>query len=106
MHTLISEPNCKPPRTKGRPLGIPFFLSIFVAYLICCIICVIILIFEHIFKPEKFRISPQSKRLNNVKEELIVKIDGFMDEIEGNDEDSTLLKKSFSLLQELRTFIE
>ena len=84
----------------------PFFLSIFVAYFICCIICVIILIFEHVFKPEKSSISPPSKRLNNLKEELIVKIDDLMDEIESNDIDLTLLKKSSCLLQELRTFIE
>ena len=35
-HGVISEPNCKPIRTKGRSLGMPFFLALFVAYFICC----------------------------------------------------------------------
>ena len=66
---VISEPNCKPIRTKERPLGMHFFLSIFVAYFICCVICLIIFILEHIFKPEISR-KVQKPRLEILKKEL------------------------------------
>ena len=49
-HT-ISKPNCKPLRTKGRPLGMEKFASLFAFYSICCIISLIILVMENIFKP-------------------------------------------------------
>ena len=50
-HT-ISEPNCKPVREKGRPLGFEIFASLFTFYAIACIISLMLLVMENIFHPK------------------------------------------------------
>ena len=54
---LISEPNCKPLQTKGRPLGLEKLAFLFAFYAIGCIISLIILVVENIVKHSK-PISP------------------------------------------------
>ena len=104
---VISEPNCKPIRTKGRPLGMHFFLSVFVAYFICCIICFIIFVLEHVFKPEISR-KVQKPRLEILKKELNDKIEDLVKCIEYNDMDTIffLHRKTISLLNEVKALIE
>ena len=105
-HGVISEPNCKPIRTKGRSLGMPFFLALFVAYFICCIICFIIFVLEHAFKPEKSRMILKPT-FNNLKKELDKKVEDLMKHVESEDMDAILLKRKIScLLDEVRPFIE
>ena len=104
-HGVISEPNCKPIRPKGRSLGMPFFLALFVAYFSCCIICLIIFILEHAFKPEKSKmiLKPTS---NILKKELDTKVEDLIRLIETKDMDAILLKrKTMSLLDEIRASI-
>ena len=101
-HGVISEPNCKPIRTKGRSLGMPFFLALFVAYFSCCVICLIIFILEHAFKPEKSKmiLKPTS---NILKKELDKKVEELMKHIETDDLDAIILKrKTICLLDEIR----
>jgi hypothetical protein len=104
-HGVISEPNCKPIRTKGRSLGMPFFLALFVAYFSCCIICLIIFILEYAFKPEKSKmiLKPTS---NILKKELDKKIEDLIKHIETEDMDAIILKrKTICLLDEIRAYI-
>ena len=51
------EPNCKPTRAKGNPLGMEKFASLFVLYSISCCVSLIILVMENIFKPPKLNES-------------------------------------------------
>ena len=48
------EPNCKPTRAKGNPLGMEKFASLFVLYSISCFLSLIILVMENIHKPSRF----------------------------------------------------
>ena len=103
---VISEPNCKPIRTKGRPLGMHFFLSVFVAYFTCCIMCLIIFVLEHVFKPE-ISSKVQKPRLEILKKELDDKIEDLVKNIESKDMDTILLRrKTISLLDEIKALIE
>ena len=103
---VISEPNCKPIRTKGRPLGMHFFLSVFVAYFICCIICLIIFVLEHVFKPEISR-KVQKPRLEVLKKEFDEKIKDLVKDIECKDMDTILLRRrTITLIAEMKTLIE
>ena len=88
-HGVISQPNCKPIRTKGRSLGMPFFLALFVAYFICCIICVIIFILEHAFKPEKSKMI-HKPRLCILKKEIDDKIEDLIKLMESEDMDQII----------------
>ena len=45
------EPNCKPIRAKGNPLGMEKFASLFVLYSISCLLSLIILVMNNIYKP-------------------------------------------------------
>ena len=103
-HGVISEPNCKPIRTKGRSLGMPFFLALFVAYFSCCIICLIIFTLEHAFKPEKSKMIPT---LDILKKELENRVEDLIKYTESEDKDVILLRrKTICLLNEVRAFIE
>ena len=53
QRNLISEPNCKPPQTKGRPLGLEKLAFLFAFYAIGCITSLIILVVENIVKHSK-----------------------------------------------------
>ena len=76
---IVSEPNCKPLRSKGRPLGLDKFASLFTFYIIACVVSLIILVIENIYKP----VSSKNKTLmqSHNKEELIRKIDASKDDI-------------------------
>ena len=67
------EPNCKPIRAKGNPLGIEKFASLFVLYSICCFVSLIILVMENIYKPSRFEKTideyPMIK-LESIKKEM------------------------------------
>ena len=58
QRNLISEPNCKPLQTKGRPLGLEKLAFLFAFYATGCIISLIILVMENIVKHSK-PISPK-----------------------------------------------
>ena len=103
---VIFEPNCKPIRTKGRPLGMQFFLSVFVTYFICCIISLIIFVLEHVFKPEISR-KVQKTRLEVLKTELVEKLEDLVKHIECKDMDTILLRRrTITLIAEIKTLIE
>ena len=68
------EPNCKPVRAKGNPLGIEKFVSLFVLYSIGCFVSLIILVLENIYKPSKFE--------ETFDENSIVKIEGIEKEMQ------------------------
>ena len=104
-HGVISEPNCKPVRPKGRSLGMPFFLALFVAYFICCIICLIVFVLEHAFKPEKSKII--LKPTFDILKKELDKVEDLIKHIESEDMDVILLKrKTICLLDEVRAFIK
>ena len=75
---LISEPNCKPLREEGQPLGMEKIAPLFVFYLVGCTMSGIILILENIFKPSSSsssssytkRLQEHLKKLEILKEEL------------------------------------
>ena len=48
---IISEPNCKPLKEEGQPLGMEKFAPLFVFYLVGCAVSLIIFFMENIFKP-------------------------------------------------------
>ena len=86
LHTkrhIISEPNCKPLRSKGRPLGLDKFASLFTFYIIACVVSLIILAIENIYKSFSSKNKTQSlpSMLSHQKEELITKIDASKDDI-------------------------
>ena len=69
-HT-ISEPNCKPVREKGRPLGFEIFASLFTFYAIACIISLMLLFMENIFHPKsKFWLENDSSVIRKTDKEL------------------------------------
>ena len=86
LHTkrhIVSEPNCKPLRSKGRPLGLDKFASLFTFYIIACVVSLIILVIENIYKYVSSKNKTQgfpSMQSHN-KEELIQKIDASKDDI-------------------------
>ena len=86
LHTkrhIVSEPNCKHLRSKGRPLGLDKFASLFTFYIIACVVSLIILVIEIIYKSISSKNKTQgfpSMQSHN-KEELIRKIDALKDDI-------------------------
>ena len=86
LHTkrhIVSEPNCKPLRSKGRPLGLDKFASLYTFYIIACVVSLIILVIENIHKPfiskKKRQGAPSKQSLK--KEEMMLKIDALKDAI-------------------------
>ena len=78
---IESEPNCKPTRAKGNPLGMEKFASLFVLYSISCFVSLIILVMENIHKPTKSeKASPKYS---------IIKIEGIQNEMQSFSEDDT-----------------
>ena len=68
------EPNCKPVRAKGNPLGIEKFVSLFALYSIGCFISLIVLVMEKIYEPSKFE--------ETFDEDSIIKIEGIEKEMQ------------------------
>ena len=86
LHTkrhIVSEPNCKPLRSKGKPLGLDKFASLFTFYIIACLVSLIILTIENIYKSVSSKNKTQSfpSMQSYKKEELIRKIDASKDDI-------------------------
>ena len=75
---LISEPNCKPAQTKGRPLGLEKLAFLFAFYAIGCIISLIILMVEIIVKSSK----PISQEKLPDESMIMQKIESMTKEIE------------------------
>ena len=75
------EPNCKPTRAKGNPLGMEKFASLFVLYSISCLVSLIILVMENIYKPSK------SEKVS--AEYSIIKIEGIQNQMQSFSEDGT-----------------
>ena len=99
LHTkrhIVSEPNCKPLQSKGRPLGLEKLAFLFTFYIIGCVVSLIILVIENIYKSFSRRkktqgIPPMQPHKN---EELMRKIDAFEEDIMsflGNHECNILL---------------
>ena len=86
LHTkrhIVSEPNCKPLQTKGRPLGLEKLAFLFTFYIIGCVISLITLVIENIYKSFSCRKKAQGipPMQSHKKEELIRKIDAFEEDI-------------------------
>ena len=60
---ITSEPNCKPLREEGQPLGVEKFAPLFVFYLVGCAVSLIIFFMENIIKPSSA--SPIWQSQNN-----------------------------------------
>ena len=113
---VSSKPNCKPVRSKGRPLGLEKFASLFTFYIIGCIVSLIILVIENIHKAfsSKKKSQGMPPMPSHKKEELIRKIYAFEEDImslldnnEDNNEDNILLtaqqiKRIYMLLKRRR----
>ena len=96
LHTkrhIVSEPNCKPLQSKGRPLGLEKLAFLFTFYIIGCVISLITLVIENIYKPFSFR-----KKQSHEKEELMRKIDAYRDDIMTFLEENALHHKDKILL--------
>ena len=86
LHTkrhIVSEPNCKPLQSKGRPLGLEKLAFLFTFYIIGCVVSLIILVIENIYKSFSRRKKTQAipPMQSHEKEELIRKIDAFEEDI-------------------------
>ena len=101
---IISKPNCKPIRSKGRPLGMEKFASLFAFYSTCCIMSLIILVMENIFKPSK----PLFHRCLSIKNEntdiqiLKIKIEAIQKQLKTLTDDTA--KQKF-LLTEVKSIL-
>ena len=95
------EPNCKPIRAKGTPLGMEKFSSIFVLYAVSCFLSLIILVLENIFKPPKLNES--------IDEFSIIKIENIQREMKSlTDHDALplhLQKEVKRLMEEFQMLI-
>ena len=86
LHTkrhIVSEPNCKPLQSKGRPLGLEKLAFLFTFYIIGCVISLITLVIENIHKSFSHRKKAQGipPMQSHKEEELIRKIDAFEEDI-------------------------
>ena len=80
---VSSKPNCKPVRSKGRPLGLEKFASLFTFYIIGCIVSLITLVMENIYKSFSCKKKTQGvpSMPSQKKEEIIRKIYAFNEDI-------------------------
>ena len=92
---IESEPNCKPIRAKGTPLGMEKFSSLFVLYSIGCLMSLIILVMEIICK--------RPKCTENIDEFLFIKIERIQKEMQSLADHDTL---PAHLKKEVKTFID
>ena len=95
------EPNCKPIRAKGTPLGMEKFSSLFVLYAVSCFLSLNILVLENIFKPPKLNES--------IDEFSIIKIENIQREMKSlTDHDALplhLQKEVKRLMEEFQMLI-
>ena len=99
LHTkryIASEPNCKPLKSKGRPLGLEKLAFLFTFYIIGCVVSLITLVIENIHKSFSCKKNTQGSPSmpSHKKEELTRKIDAFNEDIMsflGNNEGDILL---------------
>ena len=99
LHTkrhIVSEPNCKPLQSKGRPLGLEKLAFLFTFYIIGCVFSLITLVIENIYKSFSRRKKAQDipPMESHKEEDLIRKIDAFEEDIMSfldNHEGSILL---------------
>ena len=92
---IESEPNCKPIRAKGTPLGMEKFSSLFVLYSIGCLMSLIILVMEIICK--------RPKCTENIDEFLFIKIERIQREMQSLVDHDTLPSH---LKKEVKKFID
>ena len=80
---IVSEPNCKPLQSKGRPLGLEKLAFLFTFYIIGCVVSLITLVIENIHKSFSCRKKAQGipSMQSHKNEELIRKIRDFSDEM-------------------------
>ena len=92
---ILSAPNCKPLRSKGRPLGLEKLAFLFTFYIIGCVVSLITLVIENIHKSFVCRKKAQGipSMQSHKKEELIRKIRDFRDDIVTFLEDNALHQK-------------
>ena len=76
------EPNCKPIRAKGNPLGMEKFASLFVLYSISCFLSLIILVMENIYKPSRFE--------KTIDEYPMIKLEGIEKEMQSFTDDDRI----------------
>ena len=103
LHTkrhIVSKPNCKPLKSKGRPLGLEKLAFLFTFYIIGCVVSLITLVIENIHKSFVCRKKAQGipSMQSHKKEELIRKIRDFADDMMTFLEENTLHQKDKSLL--------
>ena len=68
---IIAEPNCKPVRNEGQPLGMEKLAPLFLLYLAGVVMSGIILVMENIIKPSRtFYLQENITKLENLKLEL------------------------------------
>ena len=84
---MAAEPNCKPVREKGRPLGMEKFASLFAFYIVGCIISLIVLVVENIFQPKscfQSHVLPTKSTdratISTTIEAIVKELDAFTDE--------------------------
>ena len=114
LHTkrhIVSEPNCKPLQSKGRPLGLEKLAFLFTFYIIGCVVSLITLVIENIYKSFSCRKKNQgSPSMQSHKKELRRKIDAlhqaiasFLENNEGNIQLTTQqIQSIYILLLELK----
>ena len=103
LHTkrhIVSEPNCKPLQSKGRPLGLEKLAFLFTFYIIGCVVSLITLVIENIYKSFSCRKKAQGipSMPSHKKKELIRKIYAFRDDIMTFLEDNALHQNDNILL--------
>ena len=103
LHTkrhIVSEPNCKPLQSKGRPLGLEKLAFLFTFYIIGCVVSLITLVIENIHKSFSCRKKAQGipSMQSHKNEELIRKIRDFSDDMMTFLEGNALHQKDKSLL--------
>ena len=81
---FISEPNCKPLREEGKPLGMEKFAPLFVFYLGGCAMSLIIFVLENIFKPSSGSSMWQNQENRNKLEVLKERIEKLKIEYQEN----------------------
>ena len=69
---IPSEPNCKPLREEGQPLGMDKFAPLFVFYLVGSVVSLITFAIENIFKPSSA--SPIWQSQNNQSKLKTIKL--------------------------------
>ena len=104
-HHIVSKPNCKPVREKGRPLALEKIASIFVFYIIGCIVSLIVLVMENIFGPKSTLWSHHalaSAKTNEYETAMSKKIDVILKELNTftNDKEMKLF-----LLDEIKSIV-